>query len=75
MHGSMSKHIREEKKGGKILGACEPNLMELYEDSYKEGRQGKREKMYRYRSKNIHYKVFFIIIIALIIFICINSMI
>ena len=44
MHGSMSKHIRKEKKGGKILGACEPNLMELYEDSYKEGRQGKREK-------------------------------
>lgn len=39
----MSKHTREEKKGGKFLDAYEPTLMKLYEDSYKEWRQGKRE--------------------------------
>ena len=58
MHSSISKHTREEKKRGKILGVCEPAFMKLYEDSYKKSRQGKRDKNYRYRKKNVHYKFF-----------------
>lgn len=60
MHNSISKHTREEKKRGKILGACEPAFMELYKDSYKKSRQGKRDKNCLYRKKNVHCKFFFI---------------